>query len=214
MARPVRVVLADDHRLLLEAVRATLEDDGDFEVVAAVESAAEVLQVLARDLPDLVVLDVGMPGTDGFGCLQTIRDRYPDLKVAMLSGIEEPRVARRALRLGASAFVKKHVDPRDLAAVFRHAVEETVVSQPPGFHDGDDELEAIRTLLTASELAVLEALARGLVNKQIAADLKIAPQTVKFHLTNVYRKLGVANRTEAIRYAFEQGIVEPCLAAV
>jgi DNA-binding NarL/FixJ family response regulator len=208
------VVLADDHRLLLEAVRATLEDDGGFEVVAAVESSAEVLQVLARDLPDLVVLDVGMPGTDGFVCLQTIRDRYPDLKVAMLSGIEEPRVARRALRLGASAFVKKHVDPRDLPAVLRHAVEETVVSQPPGFQDGGDELEAIRALLTASEFAVLEALARGLVNKQIAADLKIAPQTVKFHLTNVYRKLGVANRTEAIRYAFEQGIVEPCLAAV
>jgi DNA-binding NarL/FixJ family response regulator len=213
MAR-VRVVLADDHRLLLEAVRMSLEDDGDFEVVGAVESALELLQVLGRDLPDLVVLDVGMPGMDGLACLETIRERYPEIKVVMLSGIDDPKVARRSIRLGASAFVKKHVDPRDLGAILRQAVEETVVSQPYGFEDGTDELEAIKLLLTTSELTVLESLARGLVNKQIAADLKIAPQTVKFHLTNIYRKLGVANRTEAIRYAFEQGLVEARFAGV
>lgn len=213
MAR-VRVALADDHRLLLDAVTALLEADGDFDVVAAADSAAQLLRVLAQTSPDVVVLDVHMPGTDGLACLQVIRERHPRIKVVMLSGIDEPRVVQRALRLGAAAFVKKEVDPRDFAAVLRQALEETVASQPAGLEDADEGLQELRALLTPSELAVLEALARGLVNKEIARDLEIAQQTVKFHLTNVYRKLGVGNRTEAIRYAFERGLIDRELVAV
>ena len=208
----VKVVLADDHRLMLEAVCAALEDDGDFDVVAAVGSADEALRAVAQSRPDVVVLDVRMPGTDGLACLQLLRERHPDVKVVMLSGLEDARLRLRALRLGASAFVEKRVDPRDLAAVLRQSVEETVISQPDRLEEIDDGLAEVRSLLTASELAVLAALGRGLVNKEIASELAIAQQTVKFHLTNVYRKLGVANRTEAIGYAFEHGVVEPALA--
>lgn len=213
MAR-VRVVLADDHRLVLDTVRALLEADGGFDVVAAADSAAQLLRAVAQMSPDVVVLDVRMPGTDGLACLQLIRERHPRIKVVMLSGVDEPRVVQRALRLGAAAFVKKEVDPRDFAAVLRQTLDETVASQPVGLQDADDGLEEVRRLLTPSELAVLEALARGLVNKQIALELEIAQQTVKFHLTNVYRKLGVANRTEAIGYAFDRGLIDRVLAAV
>jgi DNA-binding NarL/FixJ family response regulator len=209
----IRVVLADDHRLVLEAVQAMLEDDGDFDVVAVAESARQLLPQVAQMAPDVVVLDVAMPGTDGFACLREIRERHPRVKVVMLSGHDEPRIAQRALRLGASAYVRKQVDPRDLASVLRQAVEETVASQPEALQESAEADDAA-ALLTVSELAVLRALARGLVNKQIAADLKIAPQTVKFHLTNVYRKLGVANRTEAIRFAFKHELVEPELVSV
>ena len=209
----IRVALADDHRLVLEAVRATLEEDGDFEVVAAAESARQLLSGLPCASPDIVVLDVEMPGTDGFACLRELRERHPRVKVVMLSCHDEPRFAQRALRLGASAYVRKLVDPRDLASVLRQAVEETVASQPAALQE-DEQPDHAAALLTASELAVLRALARGLVNKQIAADLSIAPQTVKFHLTNVYRKLGVANRTEAIRFAFQHELVEPELVSV
>jgi DNA-binding NarL/FixJ family response regulator len=204
----IRVALADDHRLVLEAVRATLEEDGDFEVVAAAESARQLLSGLPCSSPDVVVLDVEMPGTDGFACLRELRERHPRVKVVMLSCHDEPRYAQRALRLGASAYVRKLVDPRDLASVLRQAVEETVAAQPAALQEQEVTDDAA-SALTASELAVLRALARGLVNKQIAADLSIAPQTVKFHLTNVYRKLGVANRTEAIRFAFQHELVEP-----
>ena len=209
----IRVVLADDHRLVLEAVQAMLEDDGDFDVVAVAESARELLPQVAQKAPDVVVLDVAMPGADGFACLREIREKHPRVKVVMLSGHDEPRIAQRALRLGASAYVRKQVDPRDLASVLRQAVEETVASQPDALQE-NGETDDASALLTVSELAVLRALARGLVNKQIAADLQIAPQTVKFHLTNVYRKLGVANRTEAIRFAFQHELVEPDLVSV
>jgi two-component system nitrate/nitrite response regulator NarL len=210
----VRVAVADDHCLMLDTVRALLEADGDFEVVAAVDSAALLLRAIALTPPDLVVLDVRMPGMDGLACLELIRKQHPGIKVVMLSGVDDPRIVQRALRLGAAAFVTKEVDPRDFAAVLRQALEETVASQPAGLREHDDGQQEVRRLLTPSELAVLEALARGLVNKQIALELGIAQQTVKFHLTNVYRKLGVSNRTEAIRYAFERGVVEGGLVAV
>ena len=210
----VRVALADDHQLVLDAVAALLEVDGDFDVVASASSGAQLLRTLVHTSADIVVLDVHMPGTDGFECLDAIRERHPDAKVVMLSGVDDPRVVQRALRHGASAFVKKGVDPRDLAAVLRQVVDETVVSPAVACDEDDDTARELRSLLTASELAVLEALARGLVNKQIAHELDIAQQTVKFHLTNVYRKLGVRNRTEAMRCAFESRLVDRDLAVV
>jgi DNA-binding NarL/FixJ family response regulator len=213
MAR-ARVVLADDHPLLLDTVEALLDADGDFEVVAKAASGAEALRAVAASAPDLVLLDVRMPGSDGLECLRSLRETHPHVKVVVLSGADDPRVAERALRLGASAYVRKEVDPRDLTAILRHALEETVISRAPALAPPDERLDDARRLLTRSELAVLESLARGLVNKEIAAELDIAQQTVKFHLTNVYRKLGVANRTEAIRYAFESGLAERVLAPV
>ena len=213
MAR-VRVALADDHRLVLEAIRAVLDTDGDFEIVASTESGAELLRAVAQTSPELVVLDVTMPGIDGLACLQLLRERHPRVKVVMLSGVDDPRVAQRALRLGAAAFVRKDVEPGDFAAVLRHTLQETVAAQPAALQPATDAAAELRTLLTPSEVAVLEALARGLANKEIASTLEIAQQTVKFHLTNLYRKLGVANRTEAIGYAFERGLVEPELVTV
>lgn len=210
MAR-TRVAIADDHRLMLETVEALLESDGGFDVVAAVDSAATLLAAVERLAPDLVVLDVGMPGTDGLVCLEALRKRHPAVKVVMLSGVDDPRVVQRALGLGAAAFVTKDVDPRDLAAVLRQTLEETVECRPARLQAADDGVREARRLLTPSELAVLEALARGLVNKQIAAELGIAQQTVKFHLTNVYRKLGLSNRTEAIRFAFTHGLTDGAL---
>jgi DNA-binding NarL/FixJ family response regulator len=210
----VRTAVADDHRLVLEAIGAMLEVDGEFEVVAATESGAELLRAVAQTAPELVVLDVAMPGIDGLACLQLLRERHPRVKVVMLSGVDDPRVAQRALKLGAAAFVKKDVDPRDFTGILRHVLQETVAAQPAALQPSTDEADDMRALLTPSELAVLEALAHGLANKEIAASLAIAQQTVKFHLTNLYRKLGVSNRTEAIGMAFERGLVEPDLVAV
>jgi DNA-binding NarL/FixJ family response regulator len=205
----IKVLVADDHRLVLEAVTAALENEDGIEVVATASSGAEALSLIARSGPDVVLLDIAMPQMDGIRCLELIRTRHPRVKVVIVSGLDDPRVVRQALLHGASAFVTKSVDPRDLAAILRQTTEGTVYSAPP---TGEWQ-PAEASSLTRSELAVLRAAAQGLPNKQIAAQLSVTQQTVKFHLTKIYRKLGVANRTEAAQYAYRHGLLEPPVAA-
>ena len=205
----IKVLVADDHRLVLEAVTAALASVEGIDVVATACSGEEALSLIARTGPDVVLLDVAMPRMDGIRCLELIRGRHPKVKVVMISGLDDVRVVRRALHHGASAFVTKLVDPRDLAAILRQIVDGTVFAAPPMGDAPPTDVPA----LTRSELAVLRAAAQGLPNKEIATRLSVTEQTVKFHLTKIYRKLGVANRTEAAQYAFRHGLVESPVAA-
>jgi DNA-binding NarL/FixJ family response regulator len=199
-------VVVDDHQLMLDAIRLTLEQSEDIELVGEALTGSEALPLIGRTQPDLVLLDIRMPQMDGLTCLGKIRERHPKIKVVILSGIDEPEQIQTALKHGASAFVVKHVDPRDLASALRQAMAGTVF-QMLGSGESSEENAAKAAGVTESEMRVLTALARGLSNKQIAAELFITEQTVKFHLTNIYRKLHVANRTEATRYAYQHGIV-------
>jgi DNA-binding NarL/FixJ family response regulator len=199
-------VVVDDHQLMLDAIRLTLEQSEDIQLVGEALTGSEALPLIGRTQPDLVLLDIRMPQMDGLTCLGKIRERHPKIKVVILSGIDEPEQIQTALKHGASAFVVKHVDPRDLASALRQAMAGTVF-QMLGNGDSSEENAAKAAGVTESEMRVLTALARGLSNKQIAAELFITEQTVKFHLTNIYRKLHVANRTEATRYAYQHGIV-------
>ena len=198
--------MVDDHQLMLDAIRLTLEQSEDIELVGEALTGSEALPLIGRTHPDLVLLDIRMPQMDGLTCLGKIRERHPKIKVVILSGIDEPEQIQTALKHGASAFVVKHVDPRDLASALRQAMAGTVF-QMLGSGESSEENAAKAAGVTESEMRVLTALARGLSNKQIAAELFITEQTVKFHLTNIYRKLHVANRTEATRYAYQHGIV-------
>ena len=202
----LRVVTVDDHQLMLDAIRLTLEQSEDIELVGEALTGSEALPLIGRTHPDLVLLDIRMPQMDGLTCLGKIRERHPKIKVVILSGIDEPEQIQTALKHGASAFVVKHVDPRDLASALRQAMAGTVF-QMLGSGESSEENAAKAAGVTESEMRVLTALARGLSNKQIAGKLFITEQTVKFHLTNIYRKLHVANRTEATRYAYQHGIV-------
>src|ERR671936_1182660 len=204
----IKVLVADDHRLVLEAISAALENEDGIAVVATASSGQEALSLIARTAPDVVLLDIAMPQMDGIRCLELIRARHQKVKVVIVSGLDDPRVVRQELMHGASAFVTKSVDPRDLAAILRQTTDGTVFAAPP-----PEEHPEEASTLTPSELAVLRAAAEGLPNKQIAAQLSVAQQTVKFHLTKIYRKLGVTNRTEATQYAYRHGLLEPPLAA-
>jgi len=202
----LRVVAVDDHQLMLDAIRITLEDADAIELVGEALSGSEALPVIARTQPDIVLLDIRMPNMDGLACLGKIRERHPDVKVVILSGIDEPEQIRTALEQGACAFVVKHVDPRDLASALRQAAAGTVFQVLDSGDSGEDNA-AKAAGITESELRVLRSLAQGMSNKQIAGKLFITEQTVKFHLTNIYRKLQVSNRTEATRYAYQHGLV-------
>jgi DNA-binding NarL/FixJ family response regulator len=204
--RRLKVLIADDHRLMLHAIRLALADNDDIEIVAEADSGTKVLPLVGQTDPDIVLLDVRMPGIDGLSVLERLRERYPKVRVAMLSAVDDPTVVKAALSRGASAFIVKHIDPRDLAAAVRQAIEGAVF-QPLGLLENGNG-NGNENDLSKRELTILQALQSGLSNKQIAKELFLAEQTVKFHLTNIYRKLGVNNRTEAVRYAYEHGLVD------
>jgi DNA-binding NarL/FixJ family response regulator len=198
---------------MLEAMRVSLESEGDIAVVGEADSGAHVLNLVGQTGPDVVLLDVRMPGVDGLTVLEQLRERYPSVAVVMFSGIDDPALVRAALERGAAAFVLKHVEPRDLAAAVRQVVNGAIFR--PLDLLGSVKQEARESVgLSKRELSILEALQSGGSNHEIAKELFLAEQTVKFHLTNIYRKLGVSTRTEAVRFAYANGLLERPLSYV
>jgi DNA-binding NarL/FixJ family response regulator len=201
----MRVLLADDHRLMIAAVRTALEREEDIEIVDTTIDASKVLPLVAEHRPDVVLLDVLMPQIDGVAVLERIRARFPKVKVVLLSAAEDESLVTRARERGASAFVHKQIDPQELAPILRQALESDEF-QSIGIGADTSELAA-EAGMTKKEQLVLDALARGLSNQQIAQELWVTEQTVKFHLSNIYRKLEVRNRTEAAQHALRRGLV-------
>jgi len=211
--RRLKVLVVDDHRLMLEAIRVQLEREDDISVVGCVDSGETVVALAGQTGPDVVLLDVRMPGMDGLTVLEQLQARYPSIAVVMLSGIEDPALVRAALERGAAAFVLKGIDPRDLAGAVRQVMRGTIFRALDRPRVGT--LSALEEAgLSPRELSILEALESGGSNREIAERLFVAEQTVKFHLTNIYRKLGVSSRTEAVHYAYENGLVERPLSYV
>jgi DNA-binding NarL/FixJ family response regulator len=202
----MRVLIADDHKLIVEGVKRALEDADDFEVVGECSSGSQVLPLVGRTNPDIVLLDLRMPGADGLTCLAQIKKRYPEVKVVILSVSTDENVIQTVLMRGASAYIVKSINPIDLPSALRQAVEGTMFSAIGLPDPGESAAKAAG--LTEREAAILSALARGLSNEAIGKELWVAEQTVKFHLTNIYRKLGVSNRTEAARLAYQNGLVD------
>jgi DNA-binding NarL/FixJ family response regulator len=202
----VRVLIADDHRLMVEGTKQALERAGGFEVVGEAVNGVQVLPLVRRLKPELVLLDLRMPQMDGLTCLAKIKKEFPEVRVAILSVSQDPELIQTALKRGANAYIVKSIDPDDLAAALRQALDGTVFTTA-GVTEDPGERAARDAGLTERELMIVRAVARGLSNEAIAKELWVAEQTVKFHLTNIYRKLGVSNRTEAARYAFEQGLI-------
>ena len=205
----LRVLLADDHQLTLAGVRRVLEESGDIAVVGEAYSGEDVLPLVRSTRPDVVMLDLRMPKVDGFACLDLIRRHHPDVTVVIFSASTEPASISTAFHSGANAYVLKTVNPLDLPAVIRQAADGTVYYPPPS----SNEVPAKDTSdLTDREREILAGVMRGLSNKAISQEFWVTEQTVKFHLSNVYRKLGVANRTAAVRFAHEHGLIEPGIA--
>ena len=201
----IKVVIADDHRLMLDALKRVLDEAPDFEVLADTDSGAHVLPLVARHTPDLVLMDVRMPGMDGLSALDQIRKRHPDVKVVLISASTDQEEIQAALRRGADGYLVKSINPADIPSALRQAYEGTAF-YALGAAESSEEHVARRTGLTERELTILKAVSRGLSNKAISEELWVTEQTVKFHLSNVYRKLGVSNRAGAVRYAHEQGL--------
>jgi DNA-binding NarL/FixJ family response regulator len=197
-----RVILVEDHALMRDAVKLVFEEAEDVELVGEVANGNDLLPLMARVACDFVLLDVQVPGLDGLGCLEALAKRHPRVKVAMLSAVEDPQVIESAFRRGARGYILKSVNPFDLPAAIRQIVDGSVIHRSLAAQDG----AARPAGLSEKEVAVLVELCHGYTNKQIALRLWLSEQTVKFHLRNIYRKLEIKNRTEALRYAYEHDL--------
>jgi DNA-binding NarL/FixJ family response regulator len=200
----LKVLIADDNRLMLEGFRRALEPVDDIEIVGSTHSGPQVLPLIDRRRPDVVVIELGMRTAEREPCLDAICRAHPQVKVVVLSSSTSPDLIRSALSRGARAFIATAVNPLDIPSALRQAYEETVY-HAYGFVDApEDDLRAAG--LTEREITMLKALARGLSNKAISKELWVTEQTVKFHLGNLYRKLGVPNRLAAASFAHQHGI--------
>jgi DNA-binding NarL/FixJ family response regulator len=201
----MRVLLADDQLVTLEGVRIVLETDDDITVVGEARNGEEVCTMVARTRPDVVLIDPQICGNDGFQCVAAIQAVHRDAKVVFFSSKSNLHHVQAALEAGAAAYIIKTIHPLDLVGALRQTLQRTVFH--PRLSETLDGENGHAEELTAREREILTAVARGLSNKAISQELWVTEQTVKFHLTNVYRKLGVPSRTAAVRYAHEHGLV-------
>jgi DNA-binding NarL/FixJ family response regulator len=203
----IRVLIADDHPLIIAGVRRTIEQSEDFEVVGEARSAPELMNLIERRGPDIVLLDLRMPGVAGVEHIQGIRERWPDVKVVVLSACDDRPSIDGALNAGANAYMLKTTTPVDIASVLRQVARGAVFhapSTPPVV--GVTSSESQRPVLTEREQTILGAVGAGLTTAAISRELWVSEHTIKFHLTNIYRKIGVSNRAGAVRYALEHGL--------
>jgi two-component system response regulator DevR len=204
-------VLLDRHPLWLEAVETVLADL-DINVRAKASAPEEALTLIDRYEPDLFIAEVeGINGDiDGFACIRRARERLPEMKIVVLSGSEDPRRIRAALLAGATVYVMKSARKDDLQSAVRQAFTHSVflandlVNTPRNGTRGE-----VSPPLTPRELEILRLMAEGRSNAQLAKVLWVTEQTIKFHLSNIYRKLGVSNRTEASRWGVINGVIGP-----
>ena len=203
----IRVILAEDHALMRDAVKLVFERDAEVRLVGEVANGNDLVPLMNRIEADFL-LDVQLPGLDGLGCLEALAKHHPRVEVAMLSAVEDPQVIESAFRRGARGYFLKSINPFDLPAAIRQIIDKTVIQLSTVAYDGRASA-SLPGGLSEKELAVLEELCHGHTNKQIAESLWLSEQTVKFHLRNIYRKLGINSRTEALRYAYEHDLVVP-----
>ncbi len=211
----IRVLIADDHALTRGGIRRLLEGEPDMEVVG---EAADGLQVLAeaQDLgPQVILMDVRMPGMDGVEALRQLRAAHHDVRVLMLSAYGEDEEVFESLKAGASGYVLKDVAPQELIHAIRAVVRGETLLAPGLTGKLVDRFgrmargEGVAPALTARETEVLHALANGLRNKEIARQLHVSERTVTFHLEHIFQKLQVSSRTEALSRALELGLLKP-----
>ena len=207
---PIRVVLADDHTIVREGTAELLRRAGDIEVIGQASDGLEALNTVKEMHPDVLVLDLMMPGIDGLEVARRVRQASPGTAVLILTAHEDRQYVMAALEAGAAGYMSKSdrggdvIDAVRSVAAGRTALSPRVASSVVARALGDSDESAS---LTAREKDVLRAVARGLSNKQIATDLQMSERTVQTHLTHVFSKLGVSSRTEAAMLAVKEGWV-------
>jgi NarL family two-component system response regulator LiaR len=208
---PIRVLIVDDHAVVRSGLSKFLMVNPDLQLVGEARDGAEAVQLASLHRPDVVLMDLMMPGVDGVTATRQIRQKLPDTQVIALTSFSEQAMVQGALQAGAVGYLQKNVAATELAGAIRAAHVGRVVLSP----------EAAQVLaqsvtqpplpandLTGRERDVLALMVAGMTNQEIADRLVVSLGTVKFHISNVFRKLGVDSRVEAVKLALERKLVD------
>jgi len=210
----ITVLIADDHPVVRHGLRTFLELQKDVRVVGEAATGEEAIALVAELVPEVVLMDLVMPGVDGIEATRRIRDVSPSTRVIVLTSFAEDDKVFPAIRAGATGYLLKDVEPQQLVEAVRAAhrgeplLHPKVAARLMEAVGGAGDAPAVEEL-TGRELDVLRLLARGLQNKAIAAELVVSEKTVKTHVSNILSKLHLNDRTQAALYAVRRGLAEP-----
>jgi DNA-binding NarL/FixJ family response regulator len=207
-------LIVDDHEVVRNGIRSYLETIKEFEVVGEAESGEQAVRLVSELIPDIVLLDLIMPGMDGVETTRQIKKISPRTQVVVLTSYHEDVHIFPALKAGAISYILKDMKMEKLADALQRAVRREVTLHPlvaervlQNIRGGDKDDPALFTELTERELEVLRLIAKGMTNSQIAETLVISENTVKGHVSNILSKLHLADRTQVAVYAWQRGIV-------
>jgi NarL family two-component system response regulator YdfI len=213
MSDPIRILVADDHLIIRQGLRLILETEPDLLLVGEASDGAEALDLVDKFHPDVVLMDLRMPGMDGLTAIRRLRDDHPDVAVVILTTFNEDELMRKGLGLGARGYLLKDTDRGSLFNTIRAAARGETLLKPEILEklleNKNSEAKSVETEsdieLTDREIEVLVAVAKGERSKEIAYKLGITERTVKAHLSNIYSKLGVDSRAAAVSEAMRRG---------
>jgi DNA-binding NarL/FixJ family response regulator len=210
----IKVAIADDHSLVRQGLRRYLDTADDIKVVGEAATGEEALALVEKASPDIVLLDIRMPEMDGLEAARRVRDRFPEVGVIMLTAYDDRQFVVEAVRAGARGYVLKARDAEHLIQTVRLVAGGNMVIDPQLVVALAEELSTVKErdrkaeTLTAREIEVLQLLAFGHTNRDIAEKLFISPDTVKTHLEHIFEKLGASDRTAAVAEALRRRLIE------
>jgi NarL family two-component system response regulator YdfI len=213
MNTPIRILVADDHLIIRQGLRLILETEPDFEMVGEAADGAEALRLCAELKPNVVLMDLRMPGMDGLTAIEKLRSGQPDVAVVILTTFNEDALMMRGLRAGAKGYLLKDTDRQTLFDSIRAASRGETLLKPEilarvlSASSEGGKTTSTGGELTERELEVLRGVAQGERSKEIALRLGISERTVKAHLASIYNRLGVDSRAAAIAVAAQKGLL-------
>jgi NarL family two-component system response regulator LiaR len=214
MSDPITVMIVDDHEMVRQGAAGYLEAQADITVVAEAESGEEAIRLTQEHIPDVVLMDLVMPGMDGVEATRRVKDISPRTQIIILTSYHQDEHIFPALQAGAISYLLKDVKARELVEAIHRAAQGEATLHPriaarviKAFRGGMADTSSPFILLTEREMDVLRLIAKGHTNTKIAEELVITVGTVKGHVSNILSKLHLADRTQAAVYAWQQGIV-------
>jgi len=216
----IKVMVVDDHALFRQGIISVLKNEGSLEVVGEATNGLEAIKAAEEKKPDVIVMDLNMPKCTGLEATQALQTEFPQINILVLTVSEKEEDLFAAMKFGAKGYILKNTEPEELVLAILHIARGGVIVSPAmatkllgEFKDFEhvnepEPVEGANSNLTPREKDILQLLAQGATNKQIASSLFISENTVKTHLRNIMDKLHIANRSQAAAYAVSKGLVK------